>query len=58
MGPIRSLGNKLMSTRSEQIRGINLPDFASALKIIRASVSPSSIKDYEEWNKNKGSSGA
>ena len=57
MGPIRSLGTRLLSTPSSEIPKISLEDFYNAMKIIRPSVSPASLKLYHEWNRTKGSLG-
>ncbi|KAH6595091.1 hypothetical protein BASA50_006077 [Batrachochytrium salamandrivorans] len=58
LGPIRSLGDKLLSTPTEDIRGITLADFTQALKIIRPSVSLSTLQIFESWNQEKGTAGA
>ncbi|KAI8912065.1 P-loop containing nucleoside triphosphate hydrolase protein [Powellomyces hirtus] len=57
LGPIRELGSKLMSTSADAIRPIGIRDFAAALNIIRPSVSPGSLKQYETWNKSYGTFG-
>ncbi|KAJ3326011.1 hypothetical protein HDV06_002396 [Boothiomyces sp. JEL0866] len=54
LGPIRGLGRKLMTVDSDEIRPINYTDFQNAMKIIRPSVSPSYLKEIEQWNKEKG----
>ncbi|KAJ2999540.1 hypothetical protein HDV02_002687 [Globomyces sp. JEL0801] len=56
MGPIRSLGQRLMNTPSEKIRPIGFQDFKDSLKIIRPSVSPDYINQLLDWNEEKGSS--
>lgn len=58
MGPLRSLGDKLLSTPTEQIRPISLEDFENSLKYIRPSVSSDGLKEYEDWALKFGSSGA
>lgn len=58
MGPLRSLGDKLLSTPTDQIRPIQLEDFTESLKYIRPSVSPEGLGEYEEWASKFGSSGA
>lgn len=58
MGPLRSLGDKLLDTPTEQIRPINLNDFKASLNYIRPSVLSESLKQYEEWALKFGSSGA
>ncbi|KAJ3171797.1 hypothetical protein HDU87_008265 [Geranomyces variabilis] len=58
LGPIRDLGpTKLLSVAADAVRPIQLRDFAAALKIIRPSVSPASLKAYEEWNSKYGTYG-
>jgi adenosinetriphosphatase len=58
MGPLRSLGDKLLLTPTEQIRPINIEDFEASLKYIRPSVSKEGLKQYEDWAIQFGSSGA
>ncbi|KAI3406927.2 hypothetical protein KGF56_000219 [Candida oxycetoniae] len=58
MGPLRSLGDKLLSTPTDQIRPINLEDFKNSLKYIRPSVSKEGLHEHEDWAKKFGSSGA
>ncbi|KAI8590344.1 P-loop containing nucleoside triphosphate hydrolase protein [Geranomyces variabilis] len=58
LGPIRDLGpKKLLSVAADAVRQIHLRDFVAALKIIRPSVSPASLKAYEEWNSRYGTYG-
>lgn len=58
MGPLRSLGDKLLSTPTEEIRPIQLSDFVDSLKYIRPSVSSEGLGEYEKWASQFGSSGA
>ncbi|KAI5970921.1 hypothetical protein CANMA_000081 [Candida margitis] len=58
MGPLRSLGDKLLSTPTDQIRPISLEDFENSLKYIRPSVSKEGLQEYEDWATKFGSSGA
>ncbi|SGZ55857.1 CIC11C00000002333 [Sungouiella intermedia] len=58
MGPLRSLGDKLLSTPTDQIRPIQLEDFVESLKYIRPSVSSEGLVEYENWSSKFGSSGA
>lgn len=58
MGPLRSLGEALLTTPRDQIRPIGVQDFIASLKSIRPSVSIDGLKDYEEWATLYGSSGA
>ena len=57
MGPLRSLGDKLLSTPTEDIRPIMLQDFVESLKYIRPSVSQEGMVQYEAWASKFGSSG-
>lgn len=58
MGPLRLLGDQLLSTPTEQIRPIQLEDFVESLKYIRPSVSSEGLGEYEVWASKFGSSGA
>lgn len=55
MGPLRSLGELLLSTPTEEIRPINIEDFKNSLKYIKPSVLEDSLKKYEEWSIKFGS---
>ncbi|KAJ3021660.1 UNVERIFIED_CONTAM: hypothetical protein HDU68_009523 [Siphonaria sp. JEL0065] len=57
LGPIRSLGDRLVSTPVDQIRAIGLADFINAATVIRASVSNGSLDSYIAWNKAYGTAG-
>ncbi|KAA8905144.1 hypothetical protein DIURU_001572 [Diutina rugosa] len=57
MGPLRSLGDKLLMTPTEQIRPINIEDFRQSLQYIKPSVSQESLLEYQDWAKKFGSSG-
>ncbi|CUM66711.1 uncharacterized protein PRCAT00004389001 [Priceomyces carsonii] len=57
MGPLRSLGDKLLLTPTENIRPINLEDFKNSLNYIRPSVSKEGLEEYEKWATKFGSSG-
>ncbi|KAJ3206127.1 hypothetical protein HDU82_004705 [Entophlyctis luteolus] len=57
LGPIRILGENLVSTPLENVRPISYADFANALNTIRPSVSNESLETYENWNKEFGTSG-
>ncbi|KAJ3060089.1 hypothetical protein HDU98_003892 [Podochytrium sp. JEL0797] len=57
LGPIRALGDKLVSTAIEHVRPIEAGDFAKALGVIRASVSRESLGAFEKWNKEFGTAG-
>lgn len=49
MGPIRDLVDILNASKS-QVRSINMGDFERALRSVRASVAPSEITAYLDWN--------
>lgn len=57
MGPLRQLGDKLLLTKREDIRAIQLVDFENSLNYIRPSVSKEGLKQFEEWASEYGSSG-
>jgi spastin len=57
LGPIRELGDRLMSTRHDKIRPISLEDFNIAIATIRPSVSLEYVREIEEWNLEKGATG-
>ncbi|KAA8903401.1 hypothetical protein TRICI_005691 [Trichomonascus ciferrii] len=58
MGPLRSLGEALLTTPRDSIRPIQFQDFEASLKTIRPSVSKEGLKEFEEWAALYGSSGA
>ncbi|KNG47689.1 aaa-domain-containing protein [Stemphylium lycopersici] len=49
MGPLRSLGEKLLSMTMDQIRPIQYQDFEASLQTIRPSVSKQGLKEFEDW---------
>lgn len=57
MGPLRSLGELLLSTPTEEIRPINIEDFKTSLKFIKPSVLAESLVKYEDWAIKFGSLG-
>ncbi|CAK7266219.1 Golgi transport complex subunit 6 [Sporothrix epigloea] len=57
MGPLRSLGDALLMTRMDEIRGMELSDFLSSMVTIRPSVSKSGLKEYEDWARQYGERG-
>ena len=57
MGPLRSLGEALLYTSTDEIRPIELGDFVASLKTIRPSVGKEGLKEYEEWAKEFGERG-
>jgi hypothetical protein len=58
MGPLRSLGEALLTTPRENVRPMGFEDFVASLKTIRPSVSKEGLKAYEDWAALYGSSGA
>lgn len=58
MGPLRSLGDALLTTPTDQIRPIGFEDFQASLQTIRPSVSKEGLKVFEDWAGMYGSSGA
>lgn len=57
MGPLRSLGEKLLSMTMDQIRPIQYQDFIASLQAIRPSVSKQGLKEYEDWAREFGERG-
>ncbi|KAH8193933.1 hypothetical protein TruAng_011901 [Truncatella angustata] len=57
MGPLRSLGEALLSMTMDQIRPIELVDFKASLGMIRPSVSKEGLKEYEDWARQFGERG-
>ena len=57
MGPLRSLGEKLLFTSREDIRPIELEDFRASLKSIRPSVGREGLKRFEDWAREFGERG-
>lgn len=55
MGPLRELGEKLLSTPTDQIRPIALIDFKNSLNHIKPSVSQEGLEKYEDWAAKFGS---
>lgn len=58
MGPLRSLGEALLTTPTDQIRPIGFQDFIASMQTIRPSVSQEGLKVFEDWAAMYGSSGA
>lgn len=58
MGPLRSLGEALLTTTFDQIRPVGFEDFVASLKTIRPSVSKEGLLEFEKWAALYGSSGA
>ena len=57
MGPLRSLGEKLLQMSTDDIRPINFDDFEKSLMNIRPSVSKQGLKEFEDWAKEFGERG-
>ncbi|XP_014554997.1 hypothetical protein COCVIDRAFT_103604 [Bipolaris victoriae FI3] len=57
MGPLRSLGEKLLSMTMDQIRPIQYRDFEASLQTIRPSVSKQGLKEFEDWAAQYGERG-
>lgn len=54
MGPLRELGDKLLSMSVDDIRPLELKDFERSLIAIRASVSKEGLKRFEDWAEKYG----
>lgn len=57
MGPLRSLGEKLLHMKPEDIRGITMDDFEASLVNIRPSVNGAGLKQFEDWAREFGERG-
>ena len=57
MGPLRSLGERLLHMTMDEIRPIQYSDFKASLGTIRPSVSKHGLKKYEDWAKEFGERG-
>jgi fidgetin-like protein 1 len=57
MGPLRSLGEALLTTKREEIRAITFEDFVTSLRKVRPSVSKKGLHAFEKWNDEFGSKG-
>lgn len=57
MGPLRSLGEKLLHMSPEEIRPIRVGDFEQSLTNIRPSVSRQGLKEFEDWAREFGERG-
>lgn len=57
MGPLRSLGEKLLSMSMDEIRPIQFEDFQASLLTIRPSVSKAGLREYEKWAREFGERG-
>lgn len=57
MGPLRNLGEALLSTPRDQIRSIQMCDFEMSLSSIRRSVGRGDLERYEAWAEEYGERG-
>ncbi|CAI6338851.1 unnamed protein product [Periconia digitata] len=57
MGPLRSLGEKLLHMTMDEIRPMRFEDFEASLHTIRPSVSKQGLKEYEDWAREFGERG-
>ena len=57
MGPLRSLGEKLLYMSMDEIRPIAFEDFEASLMNIRPSVSKQGLQEFEDWAKEFGERG-
>jgi SpoVK/Ycf46/Vps4 family AAA+-type ATPase len=57
MGPLRSLGEKLLHMAPDEIRGIEMQDFEASLVNIRPSVNQKGLEQFEAWAKEFGERG-
>ena len=57
MGPLRSVGDKLLKMEKDDIRPIHFADFVESLKKIKPSVSGESLTQYDTWAKDYGERG-
>lgn len=55
MGPLRSLDREtFQSISSSEVRKLQLCDFEASLRKVRPTSTPSSLKDFDEWNNKFG----
>ncbi|EMR08422.1 hypothetical protein PNEG_03258 [Pneumocystis murina B123] len=54
MGPLRCLGEALLTAKQDLIRPINLDDFKASLRLIRPSVSQKGLIEFERFNREFG----
>ncbi|ESZ94093.1 AAA family ATPase [Sclerotinia borealis F-4128] len=57
MGPLRSLGEKLLEMSMDDIRPMQIQDFKASLVNIRPSVSKQGLQEFEDWAKEFGERG-
>ncbi|KAF2629872.1 AAA-domain-containing protein [Macroventuria anomochaeta] len=57
MGPLRSLGESLLTMTMDEIRPMRFEDFKASLRTIRPSVSKQGLKEFEDWAREFGERG-
>lgn len=57
MGPLRSLGESLLTMTMDEIRPIQFKDFQASLRTIRPSVSKQGLQEFEDWAREFGERG-
>lgn len=57
MGPLRSLGERLLDMRPDEIGSIGVADFERSLVNIRPSVGRKGLEEFEEWAREFGERG-
>lgn len=55
MGPLRSLGDALLTTDFDKIRPMGPEDFKASLRTIRPSVNKAGLEEYVKWDAEFGS---
>ncbi|CAI2354235.1 unnamed protein product [Caenorhabditis sp. 36 PRJEB53466] len=54
MGPIRDLGDEIETIDKDEIRAVNVADFAEACRVVRPTVDESQLDAYAAWDKKFG----
>ena len=57
MGPLRSLGEALLTMTTDEIRPMQFGDFEASLVNIRPSVSKQGLQEFEDWAREYGERG-
>ena len=57
-GPLRDLGDDIMTAKATDMRSINYGDFKNAKSVVHSSVSGNAIGVFVEFNKEYGGGGA
>ena len=55
LAPLRENRGRMRDLSADELRAVRLDDFTAALTRVRASVSASSVREYEDWNRQYGS---